>query len=159
MFTLKCRDWTASKGHTFSEGAKKCRRIFYAAFRFEGLPLKQVTMRSSIEMRKLFPEESRASNAQSRSRGASDRSRSRRFGHASPTCSPEKRQEIMQHDTCDACHRNFTEYSLRKHFDHNHKTGAARGCLCHECNVALGCLKDDPSRCQDLIAYLLWSST
>lgn len=38
--------------------------------------------------------------------------------------------------------------------DHNHDTGAIRGLLCHDCNVALGLLKEDRTRIASLVAYL-----
>ena len=43
-----------------------------------------------------------------------------------------------------------------QHFpvDHCHTTGEVRGLLCHNCNTALGLLKDDPSRIANLITYL-----
>lgn len=37
--------------------------------------------------------------------------------------------------------------------DHDHKTGAVRGMLCHGCNTALGMLKEDPLRIRALAAY------
>ena len=38
--------------------------------------------------------------------------------------------------------------------DHDHKTGAVRGLLCHSCNVALGLLGEDIVRITALAAYL-----
>ncbi len=38
--------------------------------------------------------------------------------------------------------------------DHCHETGKIRGLLCHNCNTALGLLKDDPARIAKLITYL-----
>jgi len=40
------------------------------------------------------------------------------------------------------------------HLDHCHETGAIRGLLCHNCNVALGCLNDDPALMMRAIKYL-----
>ena len=40
------------------------------------------------------------------------------------------------------------------HLDHCHETGAIRGLLCHNCNVALGCFKDDPALLMRAIKYL-----
>lgn len=40
------------------------------------------------------------------------------------------------------------------HLDHNHKTKKFRGILCSKCNIALGCVQDDPNRLLKLIKYL-----
>jgi len=40
------------------------------------------------------------------------------------------------------------------HVDHDHKTGAIRGLLCHHCNTALGKFKDSPILLETAIAYL-----
>lgn len=41
--------------------------------------------------------------------------------------------------------------------DHDHSTGKVRGLLCTNCNVALGHLKDDPKRAQNILTYLVSS--
>lgn len=38
--------------------------------------------------------------------------------------------------------------------DHNHKTGAVRGLLCHACNRAIGLFKDNPKILQSAAKYL-----
>ena len=38
--------------------------------------------------------------------------------------------------------------------DHNHETGQVRDLLCRRCNTALGLLKEDPKRIQNMINYL-----
>lgn len=40
------------------------------------------------------------------------------------------------------------------HLDHCHETGEIRGLLCHNCNIALGCFKDDPALLMRAIKYL-----
>ena len=38
--------------------------------------------------------------------------------------------------------------------DHCHETKKIRGLLCHQCNVALGHMNDDPQRLEKAISYL-----
>ena len=38
--------------------------------------------------------------------------------------------------------------------DHCHETKRIRGLLCHQCNVALGHMNDDPQRLEKAISYL-----
>src|SRR5574343_216822 len=45
-------------------------------------------------------------------------------------------------DRCELCCCAFGKETPR--FDHNHRTNAFRGWLCHHCNVGLGHFKDDP---------------
>ena len=40
------------------------------------------------------------------------------------------------------------------HADHDHDTGAFRGILCMNCNVALGLLGDDIERLRSLLKYM-----
>ena len=38
--------------------------------------------------------------------------------------------------------------------DHHHGSGRVRGLLCHNCNTAIGLLKDDPVLCEAAAVYL-----
>jgi len=40
------------------------------------------------------------------------------------------------------------------YIDHSHVDGSVRGLLCHKCNVAIGLLRDDPSRIDRASAYV-----
>jgi hypothetical protein len=52
---------------------------------------------------------------------------------------------------CDACGKP-SDKTLE--IDHDHDTGSIRGVLCHNCNSALGHVRDDESRLLGLVAYL-----
>lgn len=43
----------------------------------------------------------------------------------------------------------------RFHIDHCHTSGAVRGLLCHQCNVAVGLIEDNPVRALRLAEYLI----
>ena len=46
------------------------------------------------------------------------------------------------------------------HLDHKHGTEHSRGILCHNCNVSLGLLKDNPETILQLAAYITqWNAS
>lgn len=51
---------------------------------------------------------------------------------------------------CDVC----TTKEGKMCVDHNHETNEVRGVLCHNCNAALGLLKEDENRILALAAYI-----
>lgn len=53
---------------------------------------------------------------------------------------------------CDACGQRHGARAF--HLDHDHATGRFRGWLCHHCNVALGCVRDNPETLRKLASYL-----
>lgn len=60
-----------------------------------------------------------------------------------------------QSGCCAICRILFTDIDARHlHVDHNHKTGAVRGLLCHGCNTAIGLFNDDPERLEAALRYL-----
>lgn len=63
--------------------------------------------------------------------------------------------ELMTNDGCAICHASFDLPRVIRHIDHDHKTGAVRGTLCQDCNLALGHLHDDPIVAQRLVDYLM----
>lgn len=56
---------------------------------------------------------------------------------------------VAQSGQCAICGQSELGYRLC--VDHNHKTGAVRGLLCHGCNLSLGHLED---YVPELIVYL-----
>ena len=56
-----------------------------------------------------------------------------------------------QNHSCAACLKPTTDL----HVDHDHKTGAVRGLLCMNCNLALGHVQDSIERLQQLREYTL----
>ena len=65
----------------------------------------------------------------------------------------------LQGNVCAICKRPETRKSSGSEpkylsVDHDHVTGKVRALLCHDCNVALGYLKDDPTRIAGLLDYL-----
>jgi len=53
-------------------------------------------------------------------------------------------------DKCEVCARPGS----RIVFDHDHQRGHFRAWICHECNVVLGLVQDDPNILLMLVAYL-----
>lgn len=71
---------------------------------------------------------------------------------------PEQFEEMAraQNGVCAICQETHPEASVFRRLlvDHNHETGEIRGLLCHNCNTAIGLMKDDPARLQKAIEYL-----
>lgn len=63
-----------------------------------------------------------------------------------------------QNFVCAICHKeNFAMNKCHSGVlvvDHDHKTGKVRGLLCHNCNRALGLLKDNKEIIQNCLSYL-----
>lgn len=53
---------------------------------------------------------------------------------------------------CDSCGEDVDRH--RKHVDHDHATGKVRGVLCHNCNLVLGLVHDDPGTLRALTTYI-----
>jgi hypothetical protein len=59
-------------------------------------------------------------------------------------------------ENCECCGIPFRETKTHHGacFDHNHQTGAFRGWLCNDCNIALGRLGDCREGVQRMLGYL-----
>lgn len=80
--------------------------------------------------------------------------RERRLAKELDVSVEELRAFLADHDgRCDICHREPNGRGSL-HLDHCHATGKLRGQLCHNCNVALGHLQDDPVRIRAAATYV-----
>lgn len=63
---------------------------------------------------------------------------------------------FLQGGGCAICGSSTPNSKRAKRFsiDHCHKTGAVRGLLCMQCNMAVGLLGDDPELCNKAAEYL-----
>ncbi len=65
---------------------------------------------------------------------------------------------LAKQDGHFACCPATTPGSSRRNIyfsvDHCHTTGKVRGLLCHQCNTALGLIKDKPETLTNMLAYL-----
>lgn len=62
---------------------------------------------------------------------------------------------FKDHDgLCDICGEPSAEPHPRLHIDHDHETGELRGLLCHNCNTAIGLLRDSSELVMQAAAYL-----
>lgn len=59
-----------------------------------------------------------------------------------------------QNNCCKICKTHQGEFKNKLHVDHNHKNGLVRGLLCHNCNLAIGRLKDDPKIIAAALEYV-----
>lgn len=59
-----------------------------------------------------------------------------------------------QQGCCAICKTHQIEFKKKLHVDHSHKTGQVRGLLCHNCNLAIGRLKEDPVIIASALEYV-----
>tara|TARA_A100001388_G_scaffold188328_1_gene141594 strand:+ start:6003 stop:6431 length:429 start_codon:yes stop_codon:yes gene_type:complete len=85
------------------------------------------------------------------------RGESRRVIDALKKCTPPPSKD----HTCPICEKNLEEISLNKSkhmssfvMDHDHEKKMFRGWLCHNCNSALGMLRDNPDVIMRAYKYL-----
>lgn len=60
---------------------------------------------------------------------------------------------IKQNNKCAICTYEFKDLS-NAHIDHNHETNKVRDLLCSNCNTAIGLLKEDKKRIENIRFYL-----
>ena len=63
-----------------------------------------------------------------------------------------ERMLFIQDGVCAICERPPGKRRLA--IDHNHATGEIRALLCNTCNVALGCMRDDPVLLETAAKYI-----
>lgn len=66
-----------------------------------------------------------------------------------------KNKLLLTNTKCQICQTPFTENTRFIHLDHCHTTNEIRGVLCHNCNIGLGCFKDNPDFLKGAIEYLM----
>jgi hypothetical protein len=59
-----------------------------------------------------------------------------------------------QGGVCAICRDPPSGRYKRLDVDHCHSTGRVRGLLCHQCNTAIGLLKDDPEIIKNVAVYI-----
>src|SRR5262249_33531137 len=65
------------------------------------------------------------------------------------------RMLAAQRNCCAICHTDKPGgKGERWHIDHDHVTNQGRGLLCHNCNVGIGNLRDDPEIIKRAAAYV-----
>lgn len=60
-----------------------------------------------------------------------------------------------QEGKCKICDTPQTNLTKALAVDHNHATGRIRGLLCHDCNLGIGFLKEQPALFDKAKAYLI----
>ena len=59
-----------------------------------------------------------------------------------------------QSGVCDVCGAPERRRGRSLAVDHNHATGVVRALLCHDCNIALGLLREQPEIARSLADYM-----
>lgn len=96
--------------------------------------------------RRRNPEKSRIANKKwNAANREKRRASSRRFYGLPVATRPEP-------ERCECCGRRPGARGM--HLDHDHKTGAFRGWLCHHCNVGIGLLGDDEAGLRMAMEYI-----
>jgi hypothetical protein len=130
-----------AKRKTMSEEEKERRRAYFTAYR-------KVWRAENKERDRAMSRKTQAKQYEMDPVKHRQRSAAARYGITVPEYLAliESRSGV-----CDAC---GLVSAKTLHIDHCHATGKIRGVLCHNCNTALGNVKDDPRRLRSLIDYL-----
>ena len=64
------------------------------------------------------------------------------------------KQVKEQNNLCYICHNSPNGRYKKLMFDHDHETNEVRRLLCHNCNLALGLLKEDPQTISNMLSYV-----
>jgi endogenous inhibitor of DNA gyrase (YacG/DUF329 family) len=72
---------------------------------------------------------------------------------AGADCTLEEVRSALEEKACQICGTVFLGLPDIR-VDHSHQTHRLRGSLCHNCNTALGLMRDDPVRLKAAAAYL-----
>lgn len=137
-----CRECSNSKGQNYyhNKNGKKRQRQYYLEHREERIAYSSHRKKNFDELGKL-----KSSLCQI---------------HKETGISYEKlieyynKQFQKQKGCCAICGKHQTEFKSRFCIDHNHTTKELRGLLCHNCNLAVGNLKDDAELCLKAYNYL-----
>lgn len=62
----------------------------------------------------------------------------------------EQQEALLALRRCEICGATGVRFEI----DHNHETGKVRGLLCHNCNIALGQIKEKITTLNAMINYL-----
>lgn len=76
---------------------------------------------------------------------------SRRYGI---TLTDYNNMFVAQAGKCNICRTHQSELKKALRVDHCHQTGKVRGLLCHNCNIGIGMLQDDPDIIKSALIYI-----
>ena len=158
MRTPESRRESDRKYHVeHAERIRAQQKLYYQSHKAQCLAASKQWARKNREKRRiirlkymrLHPEKHRESRRKSYIKYLArnqDKQRQQRYG----MCGAEFRQmEKEQNGKCAICgvHASLC-------VDHNHSTGVIRKLLCNQCNVGIGCLRENPNICERAAEYL-----
>lgn len=154
-----------SKSDGFRNNCKECRKRYYVKhadkqrhyakryYRENPDWVQDVNARRRRGMynwRKKHPEKAKALQKK--------QSEARRFKKHGITKAIYEQMLVEQKHLCKACQEPFSEFD-QPVIDHCHASGRVRGVIHANCNVALGMIRDNPTKARNLANYLEQAST